>query len=126
MKRPWTPDLRGDRLQLARSAFDGIARDPQFRIQISNIYQQRGAPQKGLSPELFLGLLVEDLLTKLEFLSKVQGSEEAKAALKRAKVAVDSAAAKWNKGKEYACTLLVSLTLKTMIQEGLITLEIED
>lgn len=126
MKRPWTPDLRGERLQLATSAFDGIARDPEFRIQLIIVYQQLGAPQKGLSPELFLGLLVENLLAKLGSLGRFQGSAEAKAALKRAKLAVDSKAVEWGKGEEYACTLLVSLALKRMIQEGLITLEIED
>jgi hypothetical protein len=55
-----------------------------------------------------------------------RGVEEELRALKQAKLAVDSGTTKWKEQRTDACTLLVILTLRKIVQVNLVKLEIQD
>ncbi len=126
MARPWIPVLPPGTSDRAKTAFDKISSDDEFRIVLVNIYQKNVASLQYVKTDFLLKIIVQDLLEKFDNLDRIEVSKEELTALRQAKLAVDSAATKWREQRAYACTLLVILTLRKMVQENLVKLEIRE
>jgi hypothetical protein len=120
------PILPAGTEQAAKAAFDGISSSDNFRVVIATIYQDNQDTLHYVNSEFFLKIMVQKLLEKFDHLAKLDISEEESAALKEAKQAVTTAASKTKQQRAYACMLLVILTLRKMVLEKQLKLEIQD
>lgn len=126
MRRRWIPELKDGTLALAKSAFEELSSNEDFQTAVCDIYLEKGQPPGWIDVDLFIKILVQELLTLFDSLDNIEASHELKEALKQAKELVESKAKEWRKTRPYACTLLLSLTLRKLVQKTWLRLEIED